>query len=636
MTNSYSHFSLIIDSNNVAQLSIDVAGHSVNILTKEVIAEFQLVINEVAEYKNLQGLVLRSGKPGGFIYGADIHEFSLLKSEQDVRQMMAPAHAILWQIQEMDIPTLCCIDGVGVGGGLEVPLAFDHIIVTASKKTMLGFPEVNLGIMPGYGGTGRAVARVGLEKTLEMVFTGRPLNAKQALETGLASKMVDSPDDFDAAIEACLQLPPKRHSAPTPEILQSLLQAAEQEYLAQANRAHTPALFWIYEHFKTHHADPEALTRGEENLFPKMMMSEASHHLRRVFAMTDKVKKSARGDAKITSVHVIGAGTMGGDIAAVAALRGFNVTLSDMNEAAIDAALERAAGLFAKKSANPEQALSNLKSDPQGRGISQADIVIEAVAENLEIKHAVFKAVEAQAKAGAILATNTSSIMIEDIATCLEHPQRLIGLHFFNPVPVMPLVEVIAGKQSDADYLQRAMFFSGQLGKMPIAVASEKGFLVNRALLPYLFKAIELMVSGTDADLIDQALLAFGMPMGPIELCDQIGLDVCYDVGLVLGMPPLAEAQLKTMLAAGTKGRKTQKGFYSWEGKKAIRARADYPQTQMTPIAEAILKPLIEKCRTAVEEQIVNSADDADIGCILGIGFPRFKGGPLGWADYPR
>jgi len=226
--------------------------------------------------------------------------------------------------------------------------------------------------------------------------------------------------------------------------------------------------------------------------------------------------------------------------------------------------------------------------------------------------------------------------MIEDIAAALDNPGRLIGLHFFNPVPVLPLVEVIFGQQSDSEILSRAMRFSGQLKKMPVKVKSEKGFLVNRALLPYIYEAISRMVAGQSADKMDQAMVSFGMPMGPIELADQVGLDVCYDVGRVLGMPEAAEIALKAKIDAGTLGRKTGSGFYEWDDKKAIRARADYPATELEDLASALLAPMIDKCRSAVEQGIVASRDDADIGCILGIGFPGYRGGPLGWADYPR
>ena len=272
-----------------------------------------------------------------------------------------------------------------------------------------------------------------------------------------------------------------------------------------------------------------------------------------------------------------------------------------MNPKAIDAAIDRAASLFDKRSSEPEAAKARLMADPQGEGVARADIIIEAVAERLEIKQAVFADVEKRAHKNAILATNTSSIMIEDIASALDAPERLVGLHFFNPVPVMPLVEVIAGRQSDPSALERAMWFSGQLGKMPVAVKSVKGFLVNRALLPYLFKAVDVLEAGEQADKIDQALLDFGMPMGPIELCDQIGLDVCLDVGHVLGVPDRVAARFEALISAGKKGRKTQAGFYQWDGKKAVRERASYPASELAALAEDILAPLIAHCRSAVD-----------------------------------
>ena len=632
----FQHCTFEIDNRQLGHIKLDVQNSSVNILRNEVVAELAQLVTEIEQMGDLKGLVLTSAKQNGFVYGADIHEFSELQTEEDVRQMMGVAHEMLWRIQNLPIPTICCIDGVAVGGGLEVPLGFDHIILTESKKTMLGFPEINLGIMPGFGGTGRAVARIGLIPAMDMIFTGRPVGASRALELGLASEVVADRDGFDAAVARCLERPATRHADVDTDGLAEALAYAQQTHLEGADRRHIPALFWIYEHIKTAKGNAEALTRGEEKLFPKMMLSEASHHLRRVFAMTDAVKKSARGDSKIRCVHVIGAGTMGGDIAAVSALKGCEVTLTDRDGAAIDAALARAASLFEKRSSEPEAAKARLVADPEGRGVAHADIIIEAVAERLEIKQAVFADVEKRAKKDAILATNTSSIMIEDIANALAAPERLVGLHFFNPVPVMPLVEVIAGKQSEQSALERAMWFSGQLGKMPVAVKSVKGFLVNRALLPYLFEAVDVLEAGEQADKIDQALLDFGMPMGPIELCDQIGLDVCLDVGHVLGVPDRVAARFEALIAAGKKGRKTQEGFYQWEGKKAVRPRASYPQHELDALASTILAPLIEKCRSAVDEQIVASKDDADIGCIMGIGFPRFKGGPLGWADYPR
>ena len=277
-------------------------------------------------------------------------------------------------------------------------------------------------------------------------------------------------------------------------------------------------------------------------------------------------------------------------------------------------------------------ALARLRADFDGNDAADADLIIEAVAEKLDVKRAVFQNLETVSKAGAILATNTSAIPLEDIATVLKAPERLIGLHFFNPVPVLPLVEVIWSKYSDQDMVNRGMQFAGQIGKMPVRCKSAPGFLVNRALLPYIFKAIEAVAAGESADHIDEALVDFGMPMGPIELADQIGLDVCLDAGIVLGIAPTAKTLLDEKVKAGTIGRKSGSGFYEWDGNKAIRARQSQDSSVMAAIAENMLAPMIEECQQAVDEQVVDSADSADAGMIFGIGFPGFRGGPLNWA----
>jgi 3-hydroxyacyl-CoA dehydrogenase/enoyl-CoA hydratase/3-hydroxybutyryl-CoA epimerase len=334
-------------------------------------------------------------------------------------------------------------------------------------------------------------------------------------------------------------------------------------------------------------------------------------------------------------MHVVGAGVMGGDIAAIGAMAGLDVTLTDMNDAAIVGAIARAKKLFERRLKSDEKvalALARLRTDLDGNGATDADLIIEAVAEKLEVKQAVFKNLEAVSKASAILATNTSAIPLEDIATALNGPERLIGLHFFNPVPVLPLVEVIWSKYSDPEIVSRGMQFAGQIGKMPVRCKSAPGFLVNRALLPYIFKAIEAVAGGEKADHIDEALVDFGMPMGPIELADQIGLDVCLDVGIVLGMPPATKALLDEKCRTGTIGRKSGSGFYEWDGNRAIRAHQSKDPRVMAAIAKNMLAPMIEECRKAVDENVVDTADSADAGMIFGIGFPGFRGGPLNWS----
>ena len=314
-------------------------------------------------------------------------------------------------------------------------------------------------------------------------------------------------------------------------------------------------------------------------------MTPASAGMRRNFQLTDAVKKGGRGDHDVSHIHVIGAGTMGGDIAAVAAMNGFEVTLQDISADAVDRAIERARTLYERRLKAPqkvEAAMARLRADAGGEGLASADLLIEAVAEDLAIKKAVFADAESKMKPGAIMATNTSAIPLEDIGAALNDPARLIGMHFFNPVPVLPLVEVVYTDASDGSFVDRAMYVCGALKKLPVRCKSAPGFLVNRALLPYVFKAVEAMLDGADPDRIDQALVGFGMPMGPIELCDQVGIDVCLGAGKVTGISPQVAARFTAMIEAGNLGRKSGSGFYEWDGKKAVRARRPMIRTSWT------------------------------------------------------
>ena len=635
----FKHWRYHIDKQNICWLALDVVGSSVNILRREVMTEWALIMDKIGKAEGLSGLCLLSGKERGFVYGADIAEFDNLKTEADVRELIELADSILSGIEVLPYPTVCGIDGVAVGGGLELALAFDRIVVTSSAETKLGFPEIHLGIMPGYGGTGRAMRRIKAEHVLDMVLSGCLLSGVEAKALGLVDTVIDDAADLRQAVADELTQPSVPDLGQTDSDVEQAVGQAEETILQTLKKERTPAPFLICEHFRASGADWRALVKTEPVRFSKMLLGEASHHLRRVFLLNDMVRKSARGDSQIKKVHVIGAGTMGADIAAVAAMSGFQTSLSDLDAEAVKNAVKRAGKLFERRLKTEDKvsaAAGRLIADIKGKEIAKADIIIEAVAERLTVKQNVFRAVEAKAKQDAILATNTSSIMIEDIASALQAPERLIGLHFFNPVPVLPLVEVVAGPLSNTAFISRAMQFAGQLKKMPVKVKSVKGFLVNRALLPYLFASIDSMIAGEAPDKLDQALTRFGMPMGPIELCDQIGLDVCFDVGQVLGMSDTAFKALQDKVNSGQLGRKSGSGFYDWDDKKAMRPRADYPGDELEKLAAALLSPMIEMCRSAVTEEIVDTADHADIGCILGIGFPAYRGGPLGWADYPR
>ena len=631
------HWLANVDEDGIAWLHLKTDGKSVNVLNHAVMVELESILDRLESKEDLNGVAMLSGKQGGFVYGADIHEFETLKTASEVANHMLYVHGLFNRIEALPVPSCVGVDGIAVGGGLEIALAFDRLFITSSSKTKLGFPEVNLGIMPGYGGSGRAYCRIGTKAVLDMMVTGRPIGSKDAIKTGLADELVGDADDLDEAMRkwiiGCNGEKPIFTQLESAADATAIV-AAKDKYLKRLRSDHIPAPAAIIDHVENFGHDKKAMSAGELDVFPNLMVGSASKNLRRVFYLTDAVRKSARGESGIKRMHVVGAGVMGGDIAAIGAIAGLDVTLTDMNEAAIVGAIARAKKLFERRLKSDDKvalALTRLRIDLDGNGATDADLIIEAVAEKLEVKQAVFKNLEVVSKATAILATNTSAIPLEDIATALNAPERLIGLHFFNPVPVLPLVEVIWSKYSDPKIVSRGMQFAGQIGKMPVRCKSAPGFLVNRALLPYIFKAIEAVAGGENADHIDEALVDFGMPMGPIELADQIGLDVCLDVGIVLGMPPAAKALLDQKCKTGTIGRKSGSGFYEWDGNRAIRAHQSQDPKVMTAIAKNMLAPMIEECRQAVDEQVVDSADSADAGMIFGIGFPGFRGGPLNW-----
>ena len=460
-----------------------------------------------------------------------------------------------------------------------------------------------------------------------------------AHEAGLIDQKVDGAEHLKPAIGAWLieqkSKKPNREQRES-SADQNALNEANAKFLNRLRADHTPAPFAILDHVKRHGHSASEMSAGEMDIFPDLMVGSASKSLRRVYHLTDKIRKTARGDSAISNVHVVGAGVMGGDIAAVAAMSGLMVTLSDMNPKATELAIDRAAKLFERRLKSDDKitaAKHRLKSDPQSDGAKNADLIIEAVAEKLSVKQAVFADLEKITKPNAVLATNTSAIPLEDIATVLADPSRLIGLHFFNPVPVLPLIEVIWSLHSNQDIVTRGMRFAGQIGKMPIRCKSSPGFLVNRALLPYMFGAMEAVASGESPEKIDQALVDFGMPMGPIELSDQVGLDVCLDVGIVLGMGPGAEKLLKSKCREQTLGRKTGSGFYEWSENRAVRSRESLEPKVSNKMARRMLAPMVDECRKAVQEGVVDSADDADAGMIFGTGFPGFRGGPINWAS---
>lgn len=640
----YRHWRLEVDDSGIGWLWFDTDGRSVNILHKQALAELDAITQGLAKAKDIGGLVLASGKPSGFCYGADIREFAEFASEDATEAHLTQVHASFARLAGLPYPSVALIDGVAVGGGLELALTCDAIIASTSPKTQLGFPEVKLGLMPGFGGSGRAYHRVGAAPVLDLMLTGDSITSKQAAKLGLVDGLVSHGDGLATAGRAWLGKQkgrkPKPTPTPKPSNIEAVIADATAKHLSRTRPDHTPAPFAIIDHVRAHAADPLGMAEAEKTMFPVLLASQASQGLRRRFDLSDQLRKLGRGSPPIQHLHVIGAGVMGGDIAAIAALLGVTTSISDSNDAALEKAHARAQVLFARRLADSKQqkaASARLTLDKNGSGLAQADLIIEAVAEDVAIKQQVLRHAESQAKPTAVLASNTSSIPLEELAVVLSHPTRLIGMHFFNPAPVMPLVEVIAhqakaGTSSEASLLC-GLGFCQQLGKMPLPCKSAPGFLVNRAVLPYVLAAIAQNCDGTACDKLDEAMRDFGMPMGPIELADQIGLDVLLAASKPLGaMPPTVEKVLTAHIKAGRLGRKSGEGFYKWEGNNALRAAAQYPSKDLTQIAESLLQPMLAACAAAVAEGVVINEDMADAAMIFGAGFPAFRGGPLFWA----
>ena len=508
-------------------------------------------------------------------------------------------------------------------------------------KTRLGFPEVNLGIFPGFGGTGRSIRQAGPVDAMQAMLSGRMIKASAAKRMGLVDKLVRHRDTLHwEARKAVLQ---KRKSTPAPLIRRimawgpirtQIVKRMRAETSRKAKREHYPAPHSLIDLFERHGDDWRTMIDGEAGGFVPLMASDTARNLRRVFFLSESLKKlGLRGSEKpsFARVHVIGAGVMGGDIAAWCALRGFGVTLQDIDMERINPALVRAKSLFKKRLKGRTEvasAVARLEADPAGRGVARADVIIEAVVENLEIKRKIFAEVEARAKPTAILASNTSSIELERIAEGLRFPSRLIGLHFFNPVAQLPLVEVIRSRLNTDTDVARGASFALAIGKSPVPVKSAPGFLVNRVLMPYMLGAVERVEKGESKELLDAAAVAFGMPMGPIELMDTVGLDIGQSVARELGHAVPEGSQFAVLVNQKKLGRKTGEGFYKWVDGKVQKGEVP-AHADLAGLGRELVKPLVDATEMVVSEGIVASADLADIGVILGTGFAPFLGGPM-------
>ncbi len=614
-----------------------------NALGRRPLEELGAIVEAVetaAKAGSVKGLVFISGKEKGFIVGADIREFDQLDTEAKVIEAIRPVNAMLDRIEKLPVPVVAAVHGLCLGGGLELILACHYRIATRDAATRVGFPEVKLGLFPGFNGTARSIRQAGPITAMQNMLTGSMLRASVARALGYIDQLVDGPQELRwAARKAVLQ---KRSSKPAGQLKAfsaqwpargMLVKRMRQETAKKVREDHYPAPFRLIDLFEKHGGNLTALKEAETRAFAPLMVSETSRNLRRVFRLSELLKGQAPKDLawRPLRVHVIGAGTMGADIAGWCVASGMEVSLQDISDEQIKKGMDAQAKLFARKfrsKSERDAAKTRLLPDPKGELIGRADVVIEAIVERLEVKQALFKEIESKLKPGAVMATNTSSIMIEDIATALSDPGRLVGIHFFNPVAQMPLVEIVRGAGTREDEVKKGAVFVTAIDKFPLVVKSVPGFLVNRVLAPYLMEAFHRLEKGEDKERIDQAARAFGMPMGPIELADAVGLDVCLHVGRILKQAPEG-SRLEEMVKAGKLGKKSGEGFYKWADGKAQKSDKSYEPAELNRLGRELVAPLVAECERCRDEKVVESADLVDAGVIFGTGFAPFRGGPL-------
>jgi 3-hydroxyacyl-CoA dehydrogenase/enoyl-CoA hydratase/3-hydroxybutyryl-CoA epimerase len=641
MSNQPAHWRLETDADGIAWLTLDQQGASANTLGSAVMRELNDRLADV-EAARPKALVIRSAKDSGFIAGADITEFTGLTDLEQAYRLVRTGQQVFDRIEALPMPTVAAIQGFALGGGLELALSCRYRVGADDGRLNLGLPEVMLGIHPGFGGTVRAPALIGVPAALDLMLTGKSLRGDAALRLGLIDRLVPREKLDATAREIALSAPPRRR-APFAQrmlawpLIRNIVAAQTRKQVARrANPAHYPAPYAIVDLFERHGGAGAAAYEAEARSIAKLFLSEQSRNLVRVFFLQNRLKAlGGKSRRKVGHVHVVGAGVMGGDIAAWCASRGLTVTLQDREMKYVEPALKRAQEFFSKRARGPAQAgemAARLTADVEGAGVPRADIVIEAIFENADAKRDLYARLEPRMRPDALLATNTSSIVLEELARGLADPGRLFGLHFFNPVAKMMLVEIIRSRETRADIVEDALAFTRKLDKLPLPCRSSPGFVVNRILMPYMTEAMLAADEGVPLALIDRTAVKFGMPMGPIELADTVGLDVAAHVGRILadafGMPvPKGTAEL---LAKGHLGRKSGRGYYEWRDGRAVKPEA---QGQAPGDLEdrLVLQYLNEAVR-CLREGVVEDADLLDAGMIFGTGFAPFRGGPLHYA----
>ncbi|WP_421134728.1 fatty acid oxidation complex subunit alpha FadJ [Alteromonas sp. A079] len=662
-------FTLTKQDNGIAILTMDVPGETMNTLKAEFGDEISAMLDDIESDSSIKGVVLTSGKSNSFVAGADITMLAACRTAEDATTIAAGGQAIFDRIEKMKATFVAAIHGPALGGGFELALACHYRVCTDSASTQVGLPEVQLGLLPGSGGTQRLPRLIGIQQAMKMMLTGAPARAKQAKKYGIVDEVVPHSVLLDVAEQFALKRKPERES-PQKGMMNKVLETTgpgrsmlfkkAREATFAKTKGNYPSPGYIIDVIETGMSEGmEAGLRAEAQAFGKLVMTPESFQLRQIFFATTEMKKENGVEGvkpqKMNKVGVLGGGLMGGGIAFVTSTKAsVPVRIKDVRAEGIANAMKYSYDILNKKvkkrfirNSEMQKQLALLTGTLDYSGYQDMDIVVEAVFEDLDLKQKMVADVEENCKESTIFASNTSSIPITQIAEKAARPENVIGLHYFSPVDKMPLAEVIAHDKTSEEVISSTVEFAKKQGKTPVVVKDGAGFYVNRILAPYMNEAANLILDGEPIEHIDKSLVKFGFPVGPVKLLDEVGIDVGTKIIPFLveafGERFTAPSAFDKVLADGRKGKKNQKGFYKYEGKKPGKEVDEtiYSLLGLTPSSSLSEKEVAERCvlmmlneaARCLDEGVIRNARDGDIGAIFGIGFPPFLGGPFRYMD---